>query len=358
MKRPSSPTNISISEKYFFTLFGRCREKRIPICGTLELTPRCNFKCKMCYIRLEPAQMKKIGRERTAAEWIELIKSAAQAGTLILQLTGGEVFLRSDFFEIYEKAVSLGIVPIILSNAYLIDEAAVKRLAGHPPYSVSVSLYGASNATYQKLCGVRDGFDVVLRNLLLMKENGIPIELKMTVTKENVKDFSAVEKIARENNWQFRYGYHLNNPVRGAVSEGKAMSADFGSLPQNLLSAPGKNDSLLLFPKNCGSVNAAYCITWNGNMQLCPTASVPYTEPFQDGFINAWHSLCDQLTVIEGPNECKNCADKAFCGICLGKLYAETQDYGKVPASFCAEARERRESFENGQLASRHETNH
>lgn len=267
-------------------------------------------------------------------------------------------FFTFRFFEIYEKAVSLGIVPIILSNAYLIDEGAVKRLAGHPPYSVSVSLYGASNATYQKLCGVRDGFDVVLRNLLLMKENGIPIELKMTVTKENVEDFSAVEKIARENNWQFRYGYHLNNPVRGAVSEGKAMSADFGSLPQSLVNAPGENDSPLLFPKNCGSVNAAYCITWNGNMQLCPTASVPYTEPFQDGFANAWHSLCDQLAVIEGPNECKNCADKAFCGICLGKLYAETQDYGKVPASFCAEARERRESFENGQLASRHETNH
>ena len=29
----------------------------IPISGTFELTPRCNFNCKMCYVHLQPEEI-------------------------------------------------------------------------------------------------------------------------------------------------------------------------------------------------------------------------------------------------------------------------------------------------------------
>lgn len=38
----------------------------IPISGTFELTPRCNFDCKMCYVHLKEEQISKHGRELTA----------------------------------------------------------------------------------------------------------------------------------------------------------------------------------------------------------------------------------------------------------------------------------------------------
>ncbi len=64
--------------------------KHVPLGGTFELTPRCSLKCKMCYVRLDPAQMDAIGRELTAREWISLASDAIKAETVNLLITGGE----------------------------------------------------------------------------------------------------------------------------------------------------------------------------------------------------------------------------------------------------------------------------
>ena len=53
----------------------------IPISETFELTPRCNFRCRMCYVHLEPSEIPKYGKELTAREWIRIAKGAKEAGT-------------------------------------------------------------------------------------------------------------------------------------------------------------------------------------------------------------------------------------------------------------------------------------
>ncbi|HEY8499074.1 MAG TPA: radical SAM protein [Clostridia bacterium] len=88
-------------EKTEKTLAAKAAEKHIPLGGAFELTPRCNLRCKMCYIRMDKRQMDQIGHERTAKEWIALAKEAIEAGTLNLLITGGEPLIRDDFEEIY-----------------------------------------------------------------------------------------------------------------------------------------------------------------------------------------------------------------------------------------------------------------
>ena len=41
-------------EKY---LSLKAREKGVPVSGTFELTPLCNFNCKMCYVHLQTEQL-------------------------------------------------------------------------------------------------------------------------------------------------------------------------------------------------------------------------------------------------------------------------------------------------------------
>ena len=48
----------------------RCAALGIPVSGIFELTPRCNLRCNMCYVRLTPAQMAPIGAAgRAPASW-------------------------------------------------------------------------------------------------------------------------------------------------------------------------------------------------------------------------------------------------------------------------------------------------
>ena len=43
----------------------RAMELKRPLSCTLELTYRCNFRCRMCYIRMTDAQAEPFGRMRT-----------------------------------------------------------------------------------------------------------------------------------------------------------------------------------------------------------------------------------------------------------------------------------------------------
>ena len=58
----------------------QARERGIPAFGTFELTPLCNFDCRMCYVRLSPERMRELGRLRTAEEWLHIARQAREAG--------------------------------------------------------------------------------------------------------------------------------------------------------------------------------------------------------------------------------------------------------------------------------------
>ena len=99
------------------------RGNRYPLNGTFELTARCNLHCKMCFVRVDEKAIHDSGkRERTAEEWIHMAEQAAEAGTLKLLLTGGEVTLRPDFPEIYEAIAKMGFVLTVFTNATLISD--------------------------------------------------------------------------------------------------------------------------------------------------------------------------------------------------------------------------------------------
>ena len=71
----------------------KAKHDNVPINGSIELLPLCNMDCDMCYVRLSQSEMEKIGRLRTAEEWLSLARQMEQAGALFLLLTGGEPLL-------------------------------------------------------------------------------------------------------------------------------------------------------------------------------------------------------------------------------------------------------------------------
>ena len=118
-----------------------------PCAGTFELTPRCNFHCAMCYVRLSVEEEARRGRELTAEEWISLGEQACREGMVFLLLTGGEPTLRTDFPEIYTALKKMGLMISINSNGYLLRGEILELLRSDPPYRVNISLYGTSNET-------------------------------------------------------------------------------------------------------------------------------------------------------------------------------------------------------------------
>ena len=109
--------NRKRTEPYISTyLHSKGRRLGLPIGGTFELTARCNFNCPMCYVHLKQEDIDAQGKELTAAQWIDLARAAKDQGMMFALLTGGEPFVRKDFFEIYDAMKAMGLLISINTN--------------------------------------------------------------------------------------------------------------------------------------------------------------------------------------------------------------------------------------------------
>src|SRR5438034_10978147 len=83
----------------------------VPMSVQLDLTYRCNERCVHCYLDHNDHG------EMTTTEIKHLLDEMAEAGVFILTLSGGEIMLRKDFFEILEHARQLMFCVKLKTNA-------------------------------------------------------------------------------------------------------------------------------------------------------------------------------------------------------------------------------------------------
>ena len=125
----------SQTEPYISTyLHAKGRQQGLPIAGNFELTARCNFNCPMCYVHLSESDVQAAGRELTAAQWLQIAKDARDRGMMFVLLTGGEPFVRKDFFKILHGMQDLGLFVSINSNGSMLSgkirEQLLERIWG------------------------------------------------------------------------------------------------------------------------------------------------------------------------------------------------------------------------------------
>jgi MoaA/NifB/PqqE/SkfB family radical SAM enzyme len=168
-----------------------------PVTGFFELTARCNFQCKMCYVCGMEDHSSLLKKELTTEQWIEMGRQAMNSGVLFLTLTGGEIFMRRDFWQIYEAYANMGFIITLYTNGSLLTDEMIAKLAKQPPLRVSITLYGANPQTYGNVTGHPEGFDKVVTNISKLQAAGIDVHLKTTVIKYNRDAFDLTARLAR-----------------------------------------------------------------------------------------------------------------------------------------------------------------
>ena len=134
-------------------LYSKAAFRRIPLSGTFELSPLCNFACRMCYVRKTAAEVRAHHRPMLDYDdWLRIAREAKEQGMLFLLLTGGEPLLWPRFWELYDQLVDMGMLVAINTNGSLIDEAAIARFRQRPPRRVNITLSTAAAMPPTKLC--------------------------------------------------------------------------------------------------------------------------------------------------------------------------------------------------------------
>ena len=333
----------------------------IPVNGTFELTARCNFDCKMCYVHLKNTE-ELIPKELSTEEWIKIGKAARDAGLLFLLLTGGEPFLRPDFKELYTAFVQMGFVVSINTNASLYNEELRELFKKYPPSRLNVTLYGASEDTYKNLCG-HASFEKVMKNLRLMKEDGLSVRLNVSITKWNIGDLDAIERISRELGMHAKMSAYMYPPVRvsGEIGDnaGRLTAEEAGAALARWRYLQDTKDMLHLRAEKiraceaadsgnecidteaegegirCRAGRSSFWLTWDGRLLPCGTMNAEGTDVRTVGFSGAWEACKAEAAEIRLPKECTNCPYRNNCSVCASICAGETGAYGTKPEYVC-----------------------
>ena len=167
----------------------RARAASAPLHVLIELTYRCNVRCVHCYLAGREDEM-------SLAEWTGVLDALAAEGCLILTLSGGEVLLRKDFFDIAGAAKERGFGMRVFTNGTLVDAKAADRLAALNPIVVEMSLLGGTAETHDAITLKKGSFARTIRAAELLGERGARVKLKTTLMRGNVAEARRMEAVA------------------------------------------------------------------------------------------------------------------------------------------------------------------
>ncbi len=334
----------------------RGAEKHIPVSGTFELTPRCDFSCEMCYIRMSSSEQQIAGRELSTEQWLSLGREAVGEGMIYLLLTGGEPTMRADFCELYTRLVKMGLMISVNTNASLIDAKVAECFEAYLPEAVNITVYGMSNETYRTVCGVPDGYSRMREGVERLRRAGVPMVFNTTFTRHNAADMEAVVDFAKSHGIPIRTAGFIFPPVR-CGKEGECewilspreqgeLCAGFDKLTLN---DEDRNRREEIFDEcrteehvahgcgarsGCMAGRGAFWITWDGKMLPCGMLPQLSADLGKLSFSEAWERMRDMSKRVTIPDECKSCPRGRVCPVC-GAVVSSLGNVAEPPRRLC-----------------------
>lgn len=168
-----------------------------PYCGFFEITFRCNLSCIHCYTKYNEKR-----KELSYKEICIVLEQLAELGVLFIVLTGGEVLMREDFFDIASYARKLHFVLKINTNATMLTPVRADKIARLYPDYVQSSIYGDRD-THDMITGVKGSFDKFIDGIKLLRERKVHVQLFCLPMKFNFDKIDFVRNLAEELGAEF-----------------------------------------------------------------------------------------------------------------------------------------------------------
>lgn len=326
-------------DPFYKAIWEKAFADAIPISGTFELTPRCNFNCRMCYVHLNHSEIYKYGNEMTAKEWIRVAEEAKKAGTTWLCITGGEPLMHPEFEIIWKELTQMGFFITLQTNASLLTKYE-NLFSASPPRMCKVTLYGSDDDTYQKVCQVEKGFTRTASGIQMLKEMKIPIEVVSTIIKQNLNDVEKIIQYVDKNHLRWTPNINVRVADRGVHVDMENLRISNPRINdfQTEKKQYSKDKSNKKPCTYCRDFRIGYWIVWNGYMRFCSFMNGPNIEVRHEPFDKCWKKLVKFQESLEWPNECKDCEYQKNCQRCAALFDIEHEKL-KINVELCKKER-------------------
>ncbi|MBU5488945.1 radical SAM protein [Clostridium sp. MSJ-8] len=326
----------------------------------LHVTGRCNQKCKHCYHNEyvdEPLTLDSI--RNIINQYVELLDKYNKVKNINcmghINVTGGEPFVRKDFFDILEmfyenrRYFSFG---VLTNGSYITDENA-KLLKELGVSNVQVSIDG-DKEIHDYIRG-QGNYDQTFEAVDKLRKNNIRTTVSFTASKLNYKKFPDVAKACKEHDVSRLWSDRIVPIGNGSMLKEQCLSAPeclelFKIMKEEQDKALAENSNTEIFIKRalqfivtkkdiygCSAGDTALTIDEYGNILPCRRMPIKcgnvLKENLSDVYFNS--EIMNDLRKKEVCKECEQCRFRNNCNggaKCIS--YAINKDY-KIADPFC-----------------------
>jgi len=345
-----------------YHLWKKIEKKRTLLSFDLEITARCNNRCRHCYINLPPEDPIAKNNELKLEELKDIIDEAVSLGALWCLVSGGEPLLREDFVDIYLYLKKKGLLVSVFTNATLLTAAHAKLFKQYPPRGLEVSIYGVTKETYERVTRTQGSFAAFRRGLSHLFNNQVKVRLKAMALRSNLHEMVNIAQFCRENSrdhFRFDPFLHLRfdlNQIRNREIMAERLSPQqvvkleqkdpvrFEALKKTCnepsYPEPAQAPNNHLF--RCGAGNGSFTLGYNGLLRLCSGLCHPdCVYDLKSGNLgDAWSNFIPRIVDIRSDREdfklrCRDCALINLCMWCPAHAHLETGVMDQPVDYFC-----------------------
>ncbi len=305
----------------------------IPLSVQLDLTYRCNERCIHCYLDHHDHG------EMTTAEIKDLLDQMAEAGVFYLTISGGEILMRRDFFEILEHARLRTFCIKLKTNGILIRTKEADRIKALGVETVQISIYSHIPEVHDAITKLPGSLKQSIEAIRRLRAHGIHVIMANVLMVQNVHDYAGVRALAAELDAQF-----LMDPTITPMMDGDRsilnLNVDEAALREVFRNeslvggnieefcapplAPGEDDMDQL---PCSAGHTACYVSPYGDVYPCVQFPLPSGNVRRMKFVDIWRDS-PQLNEVRSIKlrdmpSCSKCTHGGTCTRCPGLAFLE-----------------------------------
>ncbi|MCK4338325.1 MAG: radical SAM protein [Candidatus Aminicenantes bacterium] len=368
MKKNPFVTSVSLPE-YF--LWEKMEKAHNLISFDWDMTARCNFNCRHCYINLPMGDKEAKARELSPDIFSRIADKAVSLGALWCLLSGGEPLLRKDFSEIYMSLKKKGLLISIFTNASLITHDHIELFKKFPPRDIEVTVYGVTEDTFERVTRTQGAFKSFLKGVDLLLEGDINVRFKAMALRSNLHEIPEIARFCRErtkDKFRFDPFLHLRydgNSFRNREIRSERLTAEdiveleeadperFSELKKEcrgvLSESRNQSETSELF--FCGAGMRSFSLSYDGIFRLCSSLWHPEClfDLKQGNLSEAWNKVVASVRMMRSGRKeflqrCASCSLFNLCMWCPAHAYLESGKMDLPIEYFCDIAHKRVES--------------
>ena len=311
---------------------GKALQRGIPLSVQLDLTYRCNERCVHCYLDHHDHG------EMTTAEIKDLLDQMADAGVFYLTISGGEILIRRDFFEILEYARARTFCIKLKTNGILIRRKEADRIKGLGVESTQISIYSHRPEVHDAITKMPGSLAQSIEAMRRLRARGIHVIMANVLMAQNVHDYHGVKALAAELGAQFLIdptitpmmdgdrsilGLNIDEAALREVFQNEALTghAEEFCAPSQI------PDAEALDGVPCSAGHTACYVSPYGDVYPCVQFPLPSGNVRRMKFADIWRDSPQLKEVrsikLRDMPTCSECAHGETCTRCPGLAYME-----------------------------------